>query len=123
MKNKTIFQIFGFDLKDFEWSGYWHNYCMGAKQYVLREDLARTSKCRKRYLKVIQILKAREEIIFDYFFRLKRIQNILYFSTIAVVLKLVFFKSFKFRRIFIVLFRLLVAGLSAITAKIGLRRE
>jgi fatty acyl-CoA reductase len=98
-------KIFGFDLKELDWAQYWHDYCMGAKQYLLREDLARTSKCRKRYL------------------RLKRLQNILYFTGIALVIKFIFFKSFKMRRIFIILFRLLFAGLSAITSKIGLTRE
>jgi len=98
-------KLFGFDLKELDWAEYWHNYCMGSKQYLLREDLARTSKCRERYL------------------RLKRLQNFLYFTAIALVIKFIFFKSFKFRRIFIVLFRLLFAGFSAITSKIGLTRK
>lgn len=57
------------------------------------------------------------------YFRLKRLQNFLYFTAIALVIKFIFFKSFKFRRIFIVLFRLLFAGFSAITSKIGLTRK
>ncbi|CAF0826788.1 unnamed protein product [Adineta steineri] len=93
-------KIFGFDLKELDWFSYWRHYCMGAKQFLLREDLARTAKCRIRYQ------------------RLKRLQNIIYFTAIALIIKLVFFKSFKIRRIFVVLFRLIFAGLSAITAKI-----
>jgi fatty acyl-CoA reductase len=98
-------KIFGFDLKELNWAHYWYNYCLGAKQYLLREDLARTSKCHTRYL------------------RLKRLQNILYFTAIAVVVKLVFLKSFQFRRIFIVLFRLILSAISGITAKIGFRTK
>ncbi|CAF3674437.1 unnamed protein product [Rotaria sp. Silwood1] len=98
-------KIFGFDLKDLDWFQYWRNYCVGAKQYLLREDLSRTSKCYKRYI------------------RLKRLQNLLYFAAIALVIKLIFFKSFKFHRILIMFFRLIFVGLSAITKKIGLQRE
>ena len=54
-------------------------------------------------------------------FRLKRIQNILYFTTIALVIKLVFFKSFKIRGIFLAIFRLFFAALSSLVAKLGLR--
>jgi fatty-acid desaturase len=59
----------------------------------------------------------------DFFFRLKRLQNILYFTAIAVVVKLVFLKSFQFRRIFIVVFRLILSAISGITAKIGFRTK
>jgi len=98
-------KIFGFDIKDLDWYQYFQNYTMGAKKYLLREDLARISKCRIRNT------------------RLKHLENILYFSAIALVIKLVIFKSFKFRRIFFVLFRLFFAALSSITTKIGLRKQ
>ncbi|CAF3077294.1 unnamed protein product [Rotaria socialis] len=98
-------KIFCFDLKDLDWFQYWNNYCMGAKQYLLREDVSRTSKCIKRYK------------------RLKRLQNILYFTAIAFIIKSIFFKSFKFRRIFVILFRIMFFALSAIARKIGLQRE
>ncbi|CAF1161824.1 unnamed protein product [Adineta ricciae] len=98
-------KIFNFDLKELDWFQYWRHYCTGAKQFLLREDLARTAKCRTRYL------------------RLKRIQNILYFTTIALVIKLVFFKSFKIRGIFLAIFRLFFAALSSLVAKLGLRAK
>lgn len=56
-------------------------------------------------------------------FRLRRLQNILYFTAIALALKLVFFKSLKFRRIFFFLFRLLFSALSALTGKLGFARK
>lgn len=43
--------MFGFDIKDLDWRQYWDNYCRGAKQYVLREDLSRTAKCHRRYIR------------------------------------------------------------------------
>ena len=55
--------------------------------------------------------------------RLKRAQNILYFGTIALLIKLVFFKSLKFRRIFTVLIRLLLGSLSALAGQLGVGRK
>ncbi|CAF3527600.1 unnamed protein product [Adineta steineri] len=46
--NDTDQKIFNFDLKDMDWDQYWFHYCLGAKQYILREDLAHMPKCQKR---------------------------------------------------------------------------
>jgi len=98
-------KIFGFDLKDLSWYDYWKNYCMGAKQYLLREDISRTVKCQQRYR------------------RLKRLQNIFYFAGIALIIKMLFFKSFKTRRIFFGIFRLILAALSRLTSILLFRRK
>ncbi|CAF1275718.1 unnamed protein product [Rotaria sordida] len=98
-------QIFNFDVKDLDWSQYWRIYCLGAKQYLLREDLAHMPQCRKRNQ------------------RLKRLQNFLWFTSIALIVKLVFFKSFKFHRILIVFLRLIISVLSTITTKIGVNKK
>ena len=50
-RNVSALQIFDFDLKDLVWDDYWLNYCRGAKEFLLREDLTRTAKCHARYLR------------------------------------------------------------------------
>ncbi|CAF3215487.1 unnamed protein product [Rotaria socialis] len=98
-------QAFNFDVSDLDWSQYWHIYCLGTKQYLLREDLAHMPKCRKRNI------------------RLRRLHNFLWFGLVAVIAKLVLFRSIKFHRILIVFLRLTLSTLSAITAKLGFYRK
>jgi fatty acyl-CoA reductase len=97
-------RIFNFDLKDLDWFQYWRNYCLGTKQYLLREDLAHMSKCHQRNQ------------------RLKRFQNFLWFTAVALILKFFFFRSFKFHRIIFLFLRSILSILSTITNKIGFHR-
>jgi fatty acyl-CoA reductase len=60
-------KIFGFDLKELNWAHYWYNYCLGAKQYLLREDLARTSKCHTRYLRYLSLSQKRNSMKWIFF--------------------------------------------------------
>ncbi len=55
--------------------------------------------------------------------RLKRLQNFLWFAAIGLIVKFVFFKSFKIHRILIGVLRLILSALSTITTKIGFSRK
>jgi len=98
-------KIFNFDLKGFDWGIYIRNYCLGAKQYLLREDLALMPQCRKRNL------------------RLKRLQNLLWFSFVGLLIKLIFFRSFSLHRFPLILLRLILTILINILRKIRLIRS
>lgn len=86
--NETDKRIFNFDVTNLNWSQYWRQYCIGVKQYVLREDLAHMSKCHRRN------------------HRLKRLQNFLWFAVVGLIVKFVFFRSIKFYRIILSILRL-----------------
>ncbi|CAF0792848.1 unnamed protein product [Didymodactylos carnosus] len=103
--NDTDLKLFNFDLKGMNWSTYWENYCIGAKKYILREDFTHIPKCQAHYR------------------RLKRIQNILFFSLVMLVLKLLFFKSFRLRHTLMSMLRLTLTLLSTIVYKLNLTKR
>jgi len=94
--------LFGFDIELLNWSNYWRNYCIGAKQYILREDLAHMPYCQLRNK------------------RLKRIQSLFLFSLVTISVKLLFFKSIKLRSTFMLMLRLIFKLLSTIAYKLNI---
>ncbi|CAF1228565.1 unnamed protein product [Adineta ricciae] len=98
-------KTFNFDVKDLDWTQYWYNYCLGAKQYLLREDLAHMSKCRQRNQ------------------RLKRIQNLLWYTAVGLIIKMIFFRSVRIHRMILIPLRFIFSILSIIAKKFSLNTK
>ena len=50
--NETDRKIFNFDVSDINWKIYIEQYCLGAKKFLMKEDISNINKCRhnlKRY--------------------------------------------------------------------------
>jgi fatty acyl-CoA reductase len=45
--NEVDSKIFNFDVKELHWPSYIEQYCLGAKKFVLKEDMSKMNQCRK----------------------------------------------------------------------------
>ncbi len=43
--------MFNIDVKELHWKSYIEQYCLGTKEYALKEDMTKMTKCRKQLAK------------------------------------------------------------------------